>query len=173
MSAEVSYLDTCAVMLFVNKDDELRNNYGIGKKAASVAVCRNHHQLCVAMPALGEVFHMIRQKCGSNYMGPLKELNALLDSRFLETRYITNPGSVYSLAGRLVRETRDSRDSISAMDALVVATAATDPECTRLYTSDVALVSVSSVSDEVEGWREDQGYKKLAIRELSDIFGGN
>ena len=110
-------------MAFVRKDDVLRDLFGINKGRID-SILKNK-TFCIPMVSLGEAFHQIRKKDPKCYSEPLNELNRLLDSGYLVTRYINDSTSTFSLAKEISAEVRDRRDQISPMDALIVSSAAT------------------------------------------------
>lgn len=122
------------------------------------------------MPALGEVFCKIRDKCKDNSNEVLLTLNKLMDDGYFRTRYISNPYDTFELSKRLSNRRRDSRDLISAMDALILATAIVDPDCTEFYTSDTKLVSDSNVSEIVADYRENNDYDRMAEIPIDKII---
>ncbi len=155
-------------MAFVRKDDVLRDLFGINKGRID-SILKNK-TFCIPMVSLGEAFHQIRKKDPKCYSEPLNELNRLLDSGYLVTRYINDSTSTFSLAKEISAEVRDRRDQISPMDALIVSSAATDQTCSQFYTSDVKLISNSRVSDLITEWREDRHYCKMKILDASSLF---
>ena len=156
-------------MMLVNENDELRRDFGIrSRDAKRILKCRQ--QLCIPMPALGEVFCKIRDKCKDNSNEVLLTLNKLMDDGYFRTRYISNPYDTFELSKRLSNRRRDSRDLISAMDALILATAIVDPDCTEFYTSDTKLVSDSNVSEIVADYRENNDYDRMAEIPIDKII---
>ena len=85
----MSYVDTCVVMMSVNKDDELRKKIGVGR--GDIDSILGNGSFCIPMVALGESLHMIRQKNPRDYEESLSESNRLLDKEFFETRFLKNP----------------------------------------------------------------------------------
>lgn len=166
----MSYVDTCVVMMSVNKDDELRKKIGVGRGDID-SILRNG-SFCIPMVALGESLHMIRQKNPRDYEESLSELNRLLDKEFFETRFLKNPESTFTIARDLCSFSKDERDSISPMDAIIIASATTDGNCTSLYTSDTRLLSNGVVSEEVDDWRQSHGYGDMSIRNVTELFKG-
>ncbi len=164
----MSYVDTCVVLMFANKDDVLRKDMDVSK--GSIESIIKNGSFCVPMVALGESVHMIREKCSKECMDVLEELMRLLESGFLETRFISDPTATFTLARTISSDTVDDRDRISPMDALIVASAATDQTCTALYTSDSRLLSDANVSEVISKWRESQDYPYMTIRDVSDLF---
>ncbi len=77
----MTYLDSCGVMMFADRDDVLRGGCGIGKGRIDSILRRGTFR--IPMVALGESFHLIRQKNPGSYHEPLDELNRLLDMGFL------------------------------------------------------------------------------------------
>lgn len=154
--------------MFANKDDVLRKDMNVGKGPIESII--RGGSFCIPMVALGESIHMIREKCREGYMDVLEELMGLLDSGFLETRYISDPDATFTLARKISSVTVDDRDRISPMDALIVASAMTDQTCTALYTSDSRLLSDANVSEAIAEWRESQSYPYMTIHDVSDLF---
>lgn len=155
--------------MFVNKNDALRSAIGVGR--GSIDSILKNKSFCIPMPALGESFHKIREKNPKDCMDILNVLVDLLNSRFLETRFIGDPAATFSLAKTISAATDDERDQISPMDALIAASAATDQTCSSLYTTDSRLISNANVSDDITSWRDSRGFPPLAIRDVSELFG--
>lgn len=166
----MSYVDTCVVLMFANRDDALRKAMGLGRGHIS-SILKNA-RFCVPMAALGESFHMIRIKSPDDCMTILGELNGLLDDGFLETRFIGDPAATFTLAKTISATTVDDRDQISPMDAFIAASAATDQTCAALYTTDSRLISNTDVSEEISSWRDSQGFPPMVIRDVSELFAG-
>lgn len=104
ISPDITYLDSCGVMMFADRDDVLRGGCGIGKGRIDSILRRGTFR--TPMVALGESFHMIRQKNPGSYHEPLNELNRLLDTGFLDVRFIQDPAATFSLA-RVISESGD------------------------------------------------------------------
>ena len=122
------------------------------------------------MPALGEAFHMIRTKCGERSKEVLEELIRLIDAGIVTIRYIRDAGDTFGFARDLSRECEDERDMISAMDALITAIAASDPDCRVLYTTDSKLLTDSHVSETLAAFREERRSPAMSIRDVSDLL---
>lgn len=171
MPSSLSYIDTCCVMMFVNKTDSLRSTYSIGNKKAEGCVKSGQREFCIPMPALGEAICKIRDKCGSERtMEALEEMNRLMDEGFLRVRYINDPSATFGLARSIAREVDDDRDAISPMDALILAAAATEQDCSIFYSTDVKLVSDCNVSQIVNDWREGQGLGEIKLLGISSVL---
>lgn len=164
----MSYIDTCIVMMFVRKDDNLRRDFGI-KRGAIDSILKGR-SFCISVVALGEAIDQIRWKCPSNYEEPIGEPNRLLDSGFLYTSTISNSNSTFTSARNISSEAKDDRDQISPMDALIVSSAVTDHTCSFFYTTDGRLNSNSNVSDLISDWRDDNGYGMMTISNVSKLF---
>ena len=66
-----------------------------------------------------------------------QELERLIRSGFIRISYLKRDTSAFELTSRIISmKPKDERDSVSAMDALIVASSATDPECEIIYTED-------------------------------------
>lgn len=168
INSGVSYADTCLLMMFVRKNDALRKIFDVGRGSADSIFKKK--SFCVPIVSLGEAFHQIRQKDPNCYDDPIKEMNRLLDKGFLKTRFISNPRSTFSLAREIADFTSDDRDQISAMDALIISSAATDQTCSLFYTTDSKLTSNSNVTDIIDDWRSDHDYDKMSIVDASSLF---
>lgn len=79
----MKFIDTCAVLLFINRRDMLRPHYNLGNKPAESCIAKNEKQFCIPMPALGEVVYKVHEKCGNDADDILKELNRLIRKDFL------------------------------------------------------------------------------------------
>lgn len=165
----MSYIDTCVVLMFVNRKDILRRELGVNE--GSIKSILKGSSFCIPMAALGESIHMIREKNPKDYMPVINELMELLDAGFLNTRFMSDSDSTFMLARRISATTFDDRDRISPMDAFITASATTDQTCTALYTSDSKLLSDANVSRVISEWRESQSYPNMIIRDVSELFG--
>lgn len=157
-------------MLFIDEGDVLRNAANIRRGKIDHILGRNK-RFCIPMVALGETIHMVRSKHpGKDNYGPiLEELHRLLDSGFLEVRFINDPEATFRMAREISTMYQDSRDRISPMDALIVASAATDQGCVSLYTADSQLISNSNLSGRIYDWRSDAGYNQMNIESVSNL----
>ncbi|MBQ8180325.1 MAG: hypothetical protein IJ026_07845 [Candidatus Methanomethylophilaceae archaeon] len=170
----MSYLDTCCIMLFMNRWDRLRNSLGVKtNRNAESLVRRNHGRFIASVPALGEAIQMTHAKCDSDTETDAHtELIRMMDNGFIEPRHIISGREAFRLAGRIASgSVNDDRDTVSPMDALITAVAATDPECVTLYTTDDTLNNNYHVHDTVCEWREAMGYDRpLRIVHLVDVL---
>ncbi len=157
-------------MMFANRNDQLRKDYNIGKKPAEGIVYKNQGRYSVPMPAFGEAICKIRDKDHDRYSDVLIEIDRLIQYGFLEIRYIMNPSETFSIAKRISYEASDDRDQISPMDAFIVATATTDPDCKSFCTTDSRLVSDSNVIETISEWREGHGYPEMNIMGVENIL---
>ena len=87
----MKFIDTCGVLLFINKKDALRPHYNLGNKPAEKCVAKNEKQFCIPMPALGEVVYKVYEKCGTDADNVLKELNNLIRKNFLKGNWSGPP----------------------------------------------------------------------------------
>ena len=158
------------MLMFSNHRDPLRKYYKIRGNKAEGSLIRNHPELKIPMPALGEVLCIIRDKCSDRSEDVIKEMNRLLDTGIVGTAYIHNANDLFSFANSITKETNDDRDQISPMDALIVATATTNPECSTLYTTDSVLLTNAGISDMIYDWRNNKNYDSLRIRDISEII---
>lgn len=55
----MKFIDTYAVLLFINRRDMLRPHYNLSNKPAESCIAKNEKQFCIPMPALGEVVYNI------------------------------------------------------------------------------------------------------------------
>lgn len=53
----MKFIDTCGVLLFINRKDMLRPHYNLGNKPAESCVVKAEKQFCIPMPALGQVVY--------------------------------------------------------------------------------------------------------------------
>ena len=166
----MKFIDTCGVMLFINRDDALRRHYNLGKKEAESCVAKNEKQFCIPMPALGEAVYKVHEKCGNHADDVLKELNRLIRNDFLTIRFINNPSKTFQIARQLSSEMNDDRDSISPMDALILATAITEQDCVALYTTYTKLILDTRVKDIISDSRDDLGFQPMRVCDIDDIL---
>ena len=157
-------------MMFADSKDSLRKDYNLrGSKID--AMLKRHDQLALPMPAFGETICKIRDKTGSNFQTVVSEIDRLIETNVVKTVYLQKASETYAIAKDLSVSMDDDRDQISPMDALIVASATTDPCCNIFYTTDSRLISDARVSEIIDEWREDRdGYERLSIRGISSIL---
>lgn len=166
----MKFIDTCGVLLFINKDDMLRRHYNLGNKQAESCVAKSEKQFCIPMPALGEAVYKVHEKCRNDADDVLGELNRLIQKDFLTVRFINNPSKTFQIARQLSSEMNDDRDSISPMDALILATAITEQDCVALYTTDTKLILDTRVKDIISDSRDDLGFQPMRVCDIYDIL---
>lgn len=154
--------------MFVNKRDTLRKAYGIERK--NVESLFRNQRFALPMPAMGELLYKIREKQPDDYRDSIDNLFKLVDSGFIEVRFISNASKVYDMAKKIVEMKCDSRDRISPMDALIFSTAVADQDCMAFYTADVKLISASQTHGLVDEFREELGYEPMNVADISDIM---
>ena len=154
--------------MFVNKKDSLRKAYGI--KGKPIESLFRSQKFALPMPAMGEMLYKIREKQPNDYRDSIDVLFKLVDSGFIEVRFISNASEVYNLAKKIVEEKGDSRDQISPMDALILATAVADQNCETFYTADAKLITASQTHGLVEKFREELGYEPMDVSDISDLI---
>lgn len=120
------------------------------------------------MPAIGEVFCKIRDKCKDSQEAIL-EMNRLFDNNIVSPAYLNDGEEIFALAKEFSKIREDDRDQISPMDALIAAAATVDRRCTYLYTTDNVLISDITIYDSIKEWRTGKGYPQLTITDITDI----
>lgn len=170
----MSYVDTCCLMMFINRRDSIR-------RATRTTAIRNVESLfgrsrprfLVPVPALGETVQKVHDKhrCDGTEMDMYAELVRLMDGGFIEPRYLQHGRDVSRLFNRVMSvRIEDDRDRISPMDALITATAAVDPECGTMYTTDRDLMNNTILKNKVGRWRDENGYSPMQIDNIMDIM---
>lgn len=156
-------------MMFIDKNDGLRDKLEIGQKDANAAIRRSHPDFGVSMPAFGEAICKIIER--NTDSGPVfAEMTRLIDISFMTPKYISKPSATYGLARTICSDKADGRDSISPMDGLILATAAVDTDCRVFYTRDSRLQVHSDAWDAIDEYRADHDADPLAIRPIDDLF---
>lgn len=124
------------------------------------------------MFALGEATYKVREKCRSRAPEVISEMYRLIDTGVLEIRHLDREiaQKAYGLAKQLVDIEGDERDYVSPMDALIVATAVSDPDCSKFYTTDKTLLVSAKISEIINGWCEDNGLPTICISDISDVI---
>ncbi|MBO4552225.1 MAG: hypothetical protein J5673_03395 [Candidatus Methanomethylophilaceae archaeon] len=169
INPDLRYLDTCVMQMFADHRDPLRKYYNIRSNEIESSLIRNHGTLCISMPSLGESFCKIKDKCKGYELEIMEEINRLLDKTIC-VRYIRDAQETFGLAKRLSEDVDDDRNRVSPMDALIIATATVDPDCTTLYTTDSLLLSDARISEIINDWRENRGYRPMIIGEVYEII---
>ena len=169
MSSELRYIDTCCVILIIDKDDNHRKVYGCGRKKGEDLFPRNT-RFCIPEVVLGEAVMKIMDKRSESFLAAMQEYHRLVGKGFLTVDYIKDPSFVFDLSKKIAREKEDSRDRISPSDALILACAAAEKNCRIFYTSDSKLLTDLSESKAVDDWRLNNGYEKMEISDMDDIL---
>ena len=170
ISPGMKFIDTCGIMLFINKKDVLRLHYNLGNKSAESCVAKREKQFYVPMPALGEAVYKIHEKCRDDADDVLMELNRLIRKDFLVVRFINNSSKTFQIAKQLSSEMNDDRDTISPMDAFILATAITEQDCTAFYTTDMKLILDTRVKDIISESRDDLGFQHMNVYGIDNIL---
>ena len=156
--------------MFADHKDSLRNDYGIRNNEIERSLIKNHPNLYIPMPAIGEVFCKIRDKCKGRTDEVLLEMNRLFSMGLISPAYIHDSENLFSLANTIAKKTKDDRDQISTMDALIIAAATMDHNCSVLYTTDSQLIFDAGIGNEIDDWRDNKRFNPLAIRGVSEIL---
>ena len=156
--------------MFADHKDSLRNDYGIRNNEIESSLIKNHPNLSIPMPAIGEVFCKIMDKCKTRTDEVLLEMNRLFDKGLISPAYIHDSENLFPLANTIAKKTKDDRDQISTMDALIIAAATMDCNCSVLYTTDSQLIYDAGVANKIDDWRNDRGFGSLKIRGVSEIL---
>lgn len=155
-------------MLLLNPDDHLRRQFDLGNKPAENIVKKNNN-FVIPIPALGEAVHKIREKRPKSFQDDMSELDRLIRIGFLTINFIQNPTDTYCWAKKLSSMEDDDRNIISPMDALITATAITDPNSSTLYTMDNILLTNYNITDKINDWREERNMGSLSIQSFISI----
>ena len=158
------------MLMFADYKDSLRNDYGIRNNEIEKSLIKNRPNLSMPMPAIGEVFCKIRDKCKGRTDEVLLEMNRLFNSGLISPAYIHDSNDLFPLANVIARKTKDDRDQISTMDALIIAAATMDRNCSVLYTTDSQLIYDAGIANEINDWRDNKKYNPLTIRGVSEIL---
>ena len=119
---------------------------------------------------MGEAVMKIMDKRPSSFQAAMQEYERLVRSGFLSVSYIRDPSFTFSLSKGISKEREDPRDRISAADALILACAAADKDCSTFYTSDSKLLTDSFVSEAVDDMRCGSGYEEMRIMDIADML---
>ena len=163
-------LDTCVMQMFADSRDALRSRYGIRAGNIESSLRRNHERFMIPVAALGEVISKIRDKKRDRAPEALTEIIRLLDADVVAPLYIRNGYDTYNLAKEMSSSVRDGRDYISPMDALIIASAVTEPVCSAFVTSDKTLASDSKVFLIANEYREQYGYNQFKVKDIDEIL---
>ncbi|MBR6204878.1 MAG: hypothetical protein IKQ60_07540 [Candidatus Methanomethylophilaceae archaeon] len=169
MPAESKYVDSCCVILMIDKDDTHRDDYGCGRKKYEALFPKNT-RFSVPEVAMGETVMKIMDKRPGSFQMAMQEYERLVGLGFLNVSYIRDPSFTFSLSKEISKERADSRDRISAADALILACAAADKDCSVFYTSDSKLLTDSFVSKAVDEWRSSSDYDEMRIMDIADAL---
>ncbi len=169
MPSGLRYVDSCCVILIIDKDDTHRKDYGCGKKKGEALFPKNTW-FSVPEVAMGETVMKIMDKRPGSFQAAMQEYGRLVESGFLRVSYIRDSTFTFDLAKEISREKADYRDRISVADALILACAAADKDCSVFYTSDSKLLTDSSVSKAVDDWRSSSDYGEMRIMDIADVL---
>ena len=164
----MSYVDTCCLMAFIWSKDRLRIQNSLGSRKAESLVPRNHPEFRVPMPAVGEAVCKIMDKNNDEHTQEIfQELERLIRNGFIKISYLKQDASAFVLTSRIMSmKPKDERDSVSAMDALIVASSATDPDCEIIYTEDNGVAFNWELLQMLNDWRSQKGYPEVSILRL-------
>ena len=155
--------------MFADQKDGLRSHYNIRlNNGIEKSLKKSHPVLKIPMPAVGEVFCKIRDKC-KNSQEVILEMNRLFDDNIVSPAYLNEGEEVFALAKEISKVRTDDRDQISPMDALIAAAATVDKKCVYLYTTDNMLISNITILDTIREWRSDNHYPQLNITDITGI----
>lgn len=160
----VNYLDTCCVLMFIDRGDRLRKSFEIGSVNIERRLKSNMGDFCIPMPAFGEALCKVLEH-KDDPEGTFSELKRLVDAHVLHIRYLDSPAA-FGLAYNLCREQHFRRDTVSIMDGLILASAVSDMECTRFYTTDTTLLTSAHAAAVIDDYRSAQDWPELKIREV-------
>ena len=94
----------------------------------------------------------------------------LIDENELELKGFGTDGNAFDFAKRLVNNFSSvyRKDRVEPMDALIVANALIDKECSIVYTHDSTLLFDRTIRDFISDLREEMGneYLPIAIKKL-------
>ena len=122
------------------------------------------------MPAFGEAFCKIRDKAEDRIHDVREELDRLINANYIKIRYLRNGTDLFNIAAKLSKKNNDDRNNVSPMDALILASALTEPECTTFVTTDTTLLMNSDILELVEEWRSNNNMHELKIVDVNAIF---
>ena len=156
-------------MMFIDTKDPLRPEGTRWKKIENV-LKKNVKQIAVPMPAFGEAFCKIRDKAEGRIHDVREELDRLINANYIKIRYLRNGTDLFNIAAKLSKKNNDDRNNVSPMDALILASALTEPECTTFVTTDTTLLMNSDILELVEEWRSNNNMHELKIVDVNAIF---
>lgn len=163
----MTYVDTCYVMMFINKKDVLRAEYGIERKPIDKLITDSVFR--VPLSAIGETFHKIGDKVKDreHRMDIYRELQRLFDIGFLEVAHIDSGAEVFSRAATIMcKNNGDDRDSISPMDALILAVSVSDRESKFFCTTNQKLMFNYELKEYIKDERNAMGFDEIVIKDL-------
>ena len=157
------------MQMFADQKDGLRSHYNIRRNnGIEKSLKKTRPALMIPMPAIGEVFCKIRDKCKDSQEAIL-EMNRLFDINIVSPAYLSNGEEVFELAKKISKARNDDRDQTSPMDALIAAAATVDYRCVYLFTTDNMLISNITILETINEWRTSKGFSQLTITDITDI----
>ena len=149
------------MQMFADQKDRLRNHYNIrSNNGIEKSLKKSHPILMIPMPAVGEVFCKLRDKC-KNSQAAILEMNRLFNDKIVSPAYLSEGEELFAIAKEISKVRNDDRDQISPMDALIAAAATVDKKCVYLYTTDNMLISNITILDTIKEWRSERNYPLL------------
>lgn len=158
--------------MFIDEKDKLRKKYNVGIKSPEACIARNHGQLCIPVPALGEVYFKQYEKDREQSESAFKKLNQLIDKDVFKVRFIDEDGTAFEIAKKMMSKScsdPDGRNALSPMDALILSVAIADPDSSVFYTDDQKLISNPHVYNIIEEYR-DRYDNRLELRNISSLL---
>lgn|GEM_PF-1493277 len=162
----MSYLDTCYLIAFIDKKDDVRRheNREIGRALSG----NKRERYKIGIPVIGEAFSIINMKCQKDIKrkrDAFKTLENMLDECVLEIVGLGSTSDAFIYARDLMEICTDgyANSALTPMDALITADALIDNECQTIYTKDSNLLMNVELRDKVNEIREniDASYPKL------------
>jgi hypothetical protein len=87
MPSGLRYVDSCCVILIIDKDDTHRKDYGCGRKNGEVLFPKNT-RFSVPEVAMGETVMKIMDKRPGSFQAAMQEYERLVGTGFLRVSYI-------------------------------------------------------------------------------------
>jgi hypothetical protein len=147
---------------FIDKRDSLRRD--VGNPAVNRALTKPRERFRIPIPAIGEAFHIINTKATENLdrkKDAFRELEYNVRNNVFEITGLGKNSDAFIYARELVEYCSDNYEQITPMDALIVAVAITDVDCSKVYTKDNMLLMNTKIHEHVDEKRESLDFPKI------------
>jgi len=125
---------------------------------------RKRQELIVSTPVIGELFSKLPERYDTNKFSEMasKFFKFLKEEKLKTWHYGESNTKVFNIVVQL----READICVTPSDALIIACAIEDKNCTLLYTTDNVILNSTKLKDAIENICEENRREKLRLSEL-------